>query len=111
MNALDRLAEERLARAIADGLFADVAGLGQPLELEDLSSVPEDLRAGYLLLKGAHVLPEEMELRRSLVTLANLLSACQDDEGRRTLEARRRDTLLRHEILMERRRDGLRRRR
>jgi len=108
MNPLDRIAEQRIASAIADGAFADLAGFGQPLELEDLSRVPEELRGGYLLLKGAGVLPEEMDVRNELVTLGSLLRACEDADERATLEERRRGLLLRHEILMERHRRRLR---
>ena len=41
-------------------------GKGKPLELEDLSWVPEDLRIGYHVLKNAHVLPPEVELLKDI---------------------------------------------
>lgn len=107
MNPLDRLAEQRLAEAIAAGEFDELAGAGKPLALEDLSGVPEDLRAGYLLLKGANVLPEEMQIQKELLSIGGLLRACEEAGARASLEERRRALLLRHEILMER----LRRRR
>jgi len=109
MNPLDRLAEQKLAAAIAAGEFDDLPGAGKPLELEDLSQVDEDLRAGYLLLKSAHVLPEEMALKKELLTLGDLLRACEDAGARATLEERRNALALRYELLMERRaRDGRR---
>ena len=104
MDALDRIAEQKLAAAIAAGEFDGLPGLGQPLELEDLARVEEDLRAGYLLLKGAGVLPEEMALKKELLTLGDLLRACEDAGTRATLEGRRRSLLLRYDLLMERRR-------
>jgi len=104
MNPLDRLAEQKLAAAIAAGELDALPGFGRPLELEDLARVDPELRGGYLLLKGAGCLPEEMELRRELLTLGDLLRACEDDETRAALEARRRSLALRHELLMERRR-------
>ena len=107
MNPLDRLAEQRLAEAIAAGGFDELAGAGKPLALEDLSGVPEDLRAGYLLLKGANVLPEEMQIQKELLSIGGLLRACEEAGARASLEERQRALLLRHEILMER----LRRRR
>lgn len=100
----DRMAEERLREAIREGEFDELPGRGEPLELEDLSRVREDLRAGYMLLKSAGCLPEEMEVRKELVRLSDLLDACRDDDERGTLEARRSSLLLRYEILMERRR-------
>lgn len=109
MNAPDRLpidaiAEQKLAAAIAAGEFDALPGFGRPLELEDLSQIDEELRAGYLLLKGANALPEEVALRKEWLTLGDLLRACEHARERTALEERRRGLALRYEILMERRR-------
>lgn len=104
MNPLDRIAEQKLEAAIAAGEFAALPGFGRPLELEDLSRVDEDLRSGYLLLRGAGILPEEMALAKELLRLGDLLRACEDEGQRATLEERRRALALRHELRMERRR-------
>ena len=107
MDALHRLAEERLEEAIRRGEFERLPGHGKPLELEDLSLVPEDLRAGYLLLKGAGHLPEEMELRKEFLRLSDLLAACAADAPeRRDLAERRARLLLRVEHLREHRLRG-----
>jgi len=107
MDPLAHIAEQKLAAALAAGELDHVAGAGQPLALEDLSGVDPALRGGYLLLKGAGVLPEEMALRKELLMLGDLVRACEDDGSRATLEGRRRALALRYELLMERRR-GLR---
>jgi hypothetical protein len=52
-----RIAEERILDAQRAGAFDDLPGKGKPLQLEDVSWVPEDLRIGYHILKNAHVLP------------------------------------------------------
>lgn len=103
MNPLDRIAEERLKRAVEEGVFEDVAGMGAPLELEDLSRVPEDLRAVYLLLKGSGHLPEEMSLKMEILSLGDLIRACTDDGEARRLRERRSALTLRFSMLMERR--------
>ena len=69
MNPLDRLAEARIEEALREGAFEGVPGAGQPLPLDDLGGVPDDVRAGYLLLKGAGYLPPEMELKRETLRL------------------------------------------
>jgi hypothetical protein len=56
--------------------FDDLAGKGRPLALEDLSAVPEDLRADICCSKRG-VLPEEMQLRKEMVS-SRLLDACAD---------------------------------
>ena len=102
MGLFDQLAEQRLQEAVDAGLFRDLPGHGRPLELEDLSRVPEDLRAGYLLLKGAHVLPEEMQMRKELLRIEDLLSACTEGDERAELAAESRRLSLRYRLLMER---------
>ena len=60
MSSFETIVEARIRDAIARGEFDDLAGKGRPLAFEDLSAVPHDLRAAYLLLNNAGVLPEEM---------------------------------------------------
>ncbi len=91
MSSFESIVEARIRDAIARGDFDELAGKGRPLALEDLSAVPEDLRAGYLLLKNAGVLPEEMQLRKEMVSLEALLDACADPWERTRL---RRDLRL-----------------
>ena len=102
MDALALAAERRIAEAIAAGEFDGLAGTGRPLELEDLTGLDPELRGCYLVLKSAGVLPEEMALRKELVTLGDLLRACDTPLERDALEDRRRALLLRHELWMER---------
>lgn len=102
MDPLERLAEQKLDAAIRAGEFAKLPGFGKPLALEDLSGVDPELRASYLLLKGANVLPEEMALKKELLSLGDLLRACADDVERTALERRRTQLLLRYELLRRR---------
>jgi hypothetical protein len=74
------------------------------VQFQDHSRVAEDLRGGYLLLKGAGFLPEEMALRKEMLALGDLLRVCADEAERDSLEDRRRALALRYEVLMERRR-------
>jgi hypothetical protein len=80
-----RIAEEKILEAQRAGVFDDLPGKGKPLELEDLSWVPEDLRIGYHILKNAHVLPPEAELLKDIHTLDDLLKHVEDEGARRAL--------------------------
>jgi hypothetical protein len=102
MDALGLAAERRIAEAIAAGEFDGLAGLGRPLELEDTANVDPELRSCYLVLRSAGVLPEEMALRKEILTLGDLLRACEEPAERDALADRRKALLLRHEVLMER---------
>jgi len=104
VNLIEKIAEARIRDAMARGDFDNLAGRGKPLRLEDLSKVPEDLRAGYILLKNAGVLPEEMQLRKEMVTLEALVDACADPEERTRLRTDLNWKMIRFQVLMERRR-------
>lgn len=58
---LDFIAERKIAEAIANGDFDDLPGSGKPLELDDDSLVPEELRLAYRILKNAGFVPPEIE--------------------------------------------------
>ena len=104
MSLIEKIAEARIRDAMVRGDFDDLPGKGKPLELEDLTGVPDDLRAGYLLLKNAGVLPEEMQLRKEMVTLEALVDACADPEERTRLRRDLNWKMIRFQLLLERRR-------
>lgn len=90
---LSWLAEQRIQEAMRNGEFADLPGHGKPLELEDLSGVPEELRMSFKIMKNAGVLPEELTLRAECVTLEELLAACRrsgnaDSAEQKSLESK-----------------------
>ncbi|WP_438495533.1 DnaJ family domain-containing protein [Paenibacillus sp. IHBB 3054] len=91
MGMLSWLAEQRIQEAMRSGEFKNLPGAGKPLELEDLSGVPEELRMSFKIMKNAGLLPEEITLRKECVTLEELLAACRNsgDSGsgeQKTLE-------------------------
>ena len=47
MDLIDRLAEQCITEAVERGDLDNLSGAGKPIELDDLSSVPEHLRSGY----------------------------------------------------------------
>lgn len=103
MTLFDKLAEERLRAAIEEGAFDALPNFGRPLDLEDPPHVPAELRSAYRILKNAGCLPEELELRREVVRLQDLLAAIADDDpARAAAEGELRRAALRYELLMER---------
>jgi hypothetical protein len=85
MGMFDRIVEERIQAAMQEGVFDNLAGKGKPLDLEDDSSIPEDLRLTYKVLKNSNCLPIEMELRKEFFNLRRLLNAAVDQETRKEL--------------------------
>ena len=92
MEYLHRLVKDRIQKAQEEGVFDNLPGKGKPLKLDDDGAVPEDLRLTFKVLKNAHCLPVEMELRKEIFNLRQLLNAAIDPESRR--ELRRELSLL-----------------
>jgi Domain of unknown function (DUF1992) len=102
MSYFWRIAEERIKEAQRAGAFDNLPGKGKPLDLEDLSWVPEDLRIGYLVLKNAHVLPPEAQLLKDIHTIEDLLKHVEDEGERRALAKSIQFKLIRLDILKRR---------
>jgi hypothetical protein len=92
MFLIDRLAEARILEAMQRGEFDDLPGTGKPLRLEDDRLVPEELRTAYRILKNAGYIPPELEMRRQISELAQLLGTVDDLEVKK--DTRKRMQLL-----------------
>lgn len=101
MDILARIAEQRIREAMERGEFDNLPLHGQPLKLDDLTSVPEHLRMGYKILKNAGVLPEEMQLKKEIVSLQTLLDVCHDETEKQTLQQKMNAKVLRYNMMME----------
>jgi hypothetical protein len=88
MDAFARIAEDRIQRAMEEGVFENLPGRGKPFDFEDDSTVPEDLRLAWKILRNASCVPPEVELRREIFALRQLLDAAGDPGDR--AEIRRR---------------------
>jgi hypothetical protein len=71
---LEFIAEQKIAEAIANGDFDDLPGSGKPLELDDDTLVPEDLRLAYRILKNAGFVPPEVETLNEIAALERLVT-------------------------------------
>ena len=88
MWLIDSLAEERIQAALRAGEFDGLPGQGRPLELDDDSQVPAELRVAYRVLKNAGCVPPELELRNEVDTLEALLDTIDDDAEQRRIQRR-----------------------
>ena len=93
MNFFERIAENRILEAIEAGEFDNLRGKGQPLNLQDESHIPPELRMAYKILKNADCLPPELELRKEVVTLQDLV-ASMEDEAEKLKQMRRLNFLM-----------------
>lgn len=77
------IVEEKILEAQKAGAFDNLPGKGKPLELDDLSWVPEELRVAYHILRNAHLLPPEVDLLKEIHRLEDLLQYIEDESDRR----------------------------
>lgn len=78
LSGFEKIVEERILNALRNGEFDNLPGAGKPLEFEDSSTVAEDLRLAYKILKNADCLPPEIELKKEIHKTEDLL-ACMED--------------------------------
>lgn len=93
MWLIDQLVEQQIRAAQEKGELSNLPGEGAPLQLEDESGVPPELRTAYRLLKNAGFLPPELEMRREAVQLNDLLQLLDPDDHQAS-ELKKRLTLL-----------------
>jgi hypothetical protein len=83
------IAERKIQEAIRNGELDmdNLPGKGKPLQLEDDSHIPEELRLAYKILKNADCLPPELELKKEIVRMRDLLEGIDDlDEKYRVMK-------------------------
>ncbi len=100
----DRLVEEKIREAMEAGEFDQIEGAGRPVNLDAYFATPEDLRAGYSVLKNAGVVPEEAQLLREINETKEALEKTPDPARRGELSRRLRELRLKLDLLSERNR-------
>ncbi len=104
----DKLVEQKIREAQEAGEFDRLEGAGRPVNLDAYFATPEELRAGYAVLKNAGVLPEEAAVLRELNETAARAEGCRDESERARLRAEAARLKLKYDLLVERRRGGRR---
>jgi len=94
MYLIDKLAEQKITEAIGRGELDNLPGARKPLHLEDDTLVPEELRAGYRLLKNAGYLPADLHLRKEIGSVEALILQARSLEERDVLNRRLHHLML-----------------
>lgn len=82
MSFFEKIAEQKIRKGVEEGFFDNLPNSGQPLVYEDETAVPEDLRMVYKMLKNAGYIPPELELRKQILNLQELIYACENEDER-----------------------------
>ena len=89
----EALVEQRIKKAQKDGTFDNLEGQGKPLRFED-QHVPEELRLAHKILKNAGFLPPEVELRKKITKVEQLLGETEYDTKERSKIQKKLNYLL-----------------
>ena len=100
--SFERIVEEQIRRAIADGEFENLRGKGRVLELDSYFQTPESLRMAYSMLKSAEFVPEEVRMMQEIDAAKAELSGCTDGRRASQLEREIQGKQLSLGVLLER---------
>ena len=80
MFAFQKIVEKRIKEAQERGDFDDLPGRGEPIHVEDDRHIPEDLRLVYKILKNADCIPPELQLRKEIRQMEDMLESIPDEK-------------------------------
>lgn len=100
--SLEKLIDEQITNAIAEGKFDNLKGTGKPLHLDDYFAAPEDIRAGYTLLKNNDFVPEEIELLKEIGIFREKLKNPADEAEKKVLNKKLSEKNLALTMILER---------
>ena len=98
----EKIVEEQIRRAIADGELENLRGKGKALELESYFQTPEPLRMAYSMLKSAEFVPEEVRLMQEIDAARKELNSCADGKRTSRLEREIQEKQLSLSVQLER---------
>ena len=82
LEAIRLIAERKISEAIRDGQLEIESWKGKPLPISRNCLVPEDLRMAHKILRNAGYLPPEIETKKEIQQIEDLLASCEDEHTR-----------------------------
>jgi hypothetical protein len=82
MDPLTFIAEQKIAQAMKEKSLTSEKWKNKPLPMEDDSFVPDDLKMAYKILKNSGYLPPEIEERKEIKRLEDLIASTEDEHQR-----------------------------
>lgn len=85
MSIFEKIVEEKIQLAMANGEFDNLPGKGRPLNLDDYFKIPPELRMTFQILKNYGLSPCEVELKKEIYQLRENLTNCAANEEKKKL--------------------------
>ncbi len=82
MDSLTRIAEQKIAEAMKTRDFTSEKWKNKPLPLDNDSNIPDDLKMAYKILKNSGYLPPEVEEKKEVQRLEELIATTEDEHER-----------------------------
>lgn len=82
MDSIAFIAEQRILKAMEERDLNSPNWKNKPLPLDDDHLVPDDLKIAYKLLKNSGYLPPELEERKEIRRVEELIAATEDEHER-----------------------------
>jgi hypothetical protein len=82
VNAFTKLAEQRINEAVKRGELDNLDGRGHKLSLDDYFRTPADVRMAYHILKNADCVPPDLDLKKQITRLEDLIRDLPDEQER-----------------------------
>lgn len=82
MDSLAFIAEQKILKAMEERDLNSPRWKNKPLPLDDDHFVPEDLKIAYKMLKNSGYLPPELEERKEIKRIEDLIASTEDEHER-----------------------------
>ena len=82
MDSLARIAEQKILEAMQTQSLTTSKWKNKPLPLDNDQNIPADLKMAYKIMKNSGYLPPEIEERKEVQRLEELIAATEDEHER-----------------------------
>jgi hypothetical protein len=92
-NFSQLVAEDHIKRALREGKFDNLDGMGRPLPKDEAENLPPELRMAYRVLKSSGYVPAEIVEEKEIMSAIDLLSHMKD-EGERYRQMQKLNVMI-----------------
>ena len=82
LEAIRLIADRKISEALQNGQLDIEAWRNKPLPMTNDNMIPGELRMAYKILKNAGYLPPEIETKKEIQQIEDLLKTCEDERIR-----------------------------
>lgn len=100
--AFERIVEALIKEAMERGEFDNLPGKGNPIDLSEYFETPEEVRLANSVLKGAGMIPREVDLLREIAELKQMEAAILDEKEKREIAQQIQQKQVEFSLMMER---------